>query len=420
MTALAGSMRRKGFSERAIVAALLEENAARCRPPLDEIEVRRTAHSVARYAPQDAVNGNEWKVLTGDALASKLPPVNWLCRELGIAPGAPTLVAGSNDSGKTMALQALALAVATSQPLWGRFEAKSGKVLHVDYEQGRYVTQMRYQRMAMAHGLWRELWQNLEVVTLPPAHLDTDGSLTKLEQLCEGHILCIIDSLKAAFPSAEENSSDVRKWLDALLPISERTGCTFIVIHHTRKPSKDAMGGTKMNIRGSSAISDACASIISIVGTETKHRRLVVHEKARITGNPVEQFTLTTRDVSLPVEQLPADVAEATHADLMANETGSLRFGLTVEAGTVEEVVSSLEDKVREFVSKNPECGVREIRFGVVGNDNQISAALKELVRAGSVVESVGWRGKKTHRVVHVEREPGDDSSEWSPEDWDW
>jgi bifunctional DNA primase/polymerase-like protein/primase-like protein/uncharacterized protein DUF3987 len=51
LTRLAGSMRRPGMSEDAILAALREENRARCTPPLDDDEVKTIAHSVARYKP---------------------------------------------------------------------------------------------------------------------------------------------------------------------------------------------------------------------------------------------------------------------------------------------------------------------------------------------------------------------------------
>jgi putative DNA primase/helicase len=51
LTSLAGTMRRRGFGERAIRAALLEENAERCEPPLGEAEVEAIARSVARYRP---------------------------------------------------------------------------------------------------------------------------------------------------------------------------------------------------------------------------------------------------------------------------------------------------------------------------------------------------------------------------------
>lgn len=51
LTSLAGTMRRHGMSTDAIHAALQQENATRCQPPLDTADVRRIAESVSRYAP---------------------------------------------------------------------------------------------------------------------------------------------------------------------------------------------------------------------------------------------------------------------------------------------------------------------------------------------------------------------------------
>lgn len=53
LTSMAGAMRRKGFEVAAITAALLETNAARCKPPLAEAEVRQIAASIGRYEPAD-------------------------------------------------------------------------------------------------------------------------------------------------------------------------------------------------------------------------------------------------------------------------------------------------------------------------------------------------------------------------------
>lgn len=53
LTSLAGTMRRRGMGESAIVAALRAENATRCQPPLPEAEIRRIAHSVAGYEPAE-------------------------------------------------------------------------------------------------------------------------------------------------------------------------------------------------------------------------------------------------------------------------------------------------------------------------------------------------------------------------------
>ena len=57
LTSLAGAMRRRGFGEAAILAALLAENAERCAPPLDRADVEKIARSVARY-PAGPVAGS--------------------------------------------------------------------------------------------------------------------------------------------------------------------------------------------------------------------------------------------------------------------------------------------------------------------------------------------------------------------------
>lgn len=51
LASLAGTMRKRGMTEPAILAALLTENVERCSPPLDETEVRRIAASIGQYTP---------------------------------------------------------------------------------------------------------------------------------------------------------------------------------------------------------------------------------------------------------------------------------------------------------------------------------------------------------------------------------
>jgi putative DNA primase/helicase len=52
LTSLAGTMRRRGFSQAAIAAALQVTNEERCDPPLDPSQVEKIAESVARYSPE--------------------------------------------------------------------------------------------------------------------------------------------------------------------------------------------------------------------------------------------------------------------------------------------------------------------------------------------------------------------------------
>ncbi len=51
LVSLAGTMRVRGMGESAILAALLDTNAERCEPPLDEVEVKGIVASIMRYKP---------------------------------------------------------------------------------------------------------------------------------------------------------------------------------------------------------------------------------------------------------------------------------------------------------------------------------------------------------------------------------
>jgi hypothetical protein len=51
LTSMAGAMRRAGFNQEEIEAALLSVNHRRCRPPLAPTEVKGIARSVSRYPP---------------------------------------------------------------------------------------------------------------------------------------------------------------------------------------------------------------------------------------------------------------------------------------------------------------------------------------------------------------------------------
>jgi hypothetical protein len=57
LTQIAGSLRRNGASEAAMVAYLLVVSQERCKPPLHEAEIRQIAHSIARKPPDDIAVG---------------------------------------------------------------------------------------------------------------------------------------------------------------------------------------------------------------------------------------------------------------------------------------------------------------------------------------------------------------------------
>ncbi len=58
LTSFAGTLRQTGMSSDALLAALLAENQARCKPPLDRSEVEKIANSIATYPAGKALDGD--------------------------------------------------------------------------------------------------------------------------------------------------------------------------------------------------------------------------------------------------------------------------------------------------------------------------------------------------------------------------
>ena len=230
-------------------------------------------------------------------LAEPLSDVAYLVPALGIAGGAATLLAGYGFAGKSMAAQSMAIACASGHPLWGVYTVKQCPVAHLDWEQGFRVSAERYQRLAKAEGLdLSDLPIRLGVH--PAIGLDAPDAEDVYAHGFGDAGLVIVDSLRAAAPTADENSSEIRQFIDVLNRAAEKTGATVLIIHHARKPSADAADGARYKIRGSGAIYDACGSVFVLAGEKGQPARMS-HEKCRNRGVLVDDFGLTVEDVEI-------------------------------------------------------------------------------------------------------------------------
>lgn len=303
LTRIAGAMRRPGVGERAILAALRIVNDERCRPPLDDWEIEKIARSIARLDPSDPVKagGDPLPLITWVEVAKPLPRVAWTLEGLGIAPGGATIIGGAGGGGKTMALQALIIAVASGRPVWGHFSVTQGRAIHIDYEQGDRITRERYQRIANAMGvdLLALPPDSFGLATLPRYIMKADTATEDtIVRVCTGANVAVIDAFRGAFSEARENDSDVRKHLDMLQHASDRTGCTMIVIAHSRKATEG--GDVRSSLRGSSALFDAAQTVYMLDGESGKPTR-VHNTKDRvlggINGKLRETFGIKVEDV---------------------------------------------------------------------------------------------------------------------------
>lgn len=249
--------------------------------------------------PSLAQPKDEIPLLDGSSIAVPIPHVECLVDEIGLVAGggATHLVAGYGYSGKTLALQSLALSVAGGAPVWGVYRGRKGRALHVDLEQGDRLTRRRYQRLAAAMGIpLAPLGDAIAVAIMPRISLRRDH-YNAWRRLMQGRDLVIIDSLRAASGGLDENSSEIRACLDMLSELSEATHCRPVLIHHSRKPQEGAAGG-RFAIRGSSAIYDACDSVY-LFSSAKGEPVSVEHAKARTKGDSVPDFALAISDVAI-------------------------------------------------------------------------------------------------------------------------
>lgn len=246
----------------------------------------------------DELRAEPISVLHAPDLATELDPVSFLVDELRLIRdpgGQPHMFAGYGYSSKSVAMQALSLALASDRPVWGAYRGlKGARVCHVDLEQGRRLTQERYQRLARSMGVdLREVGTRLRLVDAPPLAL-TEEHLDAWCRLADGYDHIWVDSLRVAARGTDENSSAFAEHLYLLGKVGRKTGAQTQAIHHANKPTKER-SAAKYSIRGSSAIFAAldCAYVLS---GDKGEPATVSQEKARTYGQLVEDVTLSVSD----------------------------------------------------------------------------------------------------------------------------
>jgi hypothetical protein len=327
-------------------------------------------------SPGAVARSQAWAPLDVGGIFAPLEPVNYLLAPLDLCPGAPALVAGYGFSGKTVALQSLAVSIAAGQPVWGTFAARHGRVLHVDYEQGPRLTRERYQRLAVGMGVTPDkLDGRLSLVSMPQVYADGPGLEGFFADQFAGFDLVILDSLRAACPTLEENDSAVRCVLDMLNRVSGKTGACVVVIHHSRKPSQNAQGGARMAIRGSGSIYDACSSVL-VFEAEKGEPVLVQHEKARTSGRCAEDFLLRIQDTG--------DESERGGLMVVAESAPTGTPGSTAQAD-----LASVRARILALFEANPEQPSKgAVASQVGGRRSAVWAALDIMVAAGQLRQS--------------------------------
>lgn len=224
--------------------------------------LRRPPARSEREGSSTTVTRKGPNVMTMSQMLEYDEPVNWLVQQW-IAPGRPTLLYGEKDAAKSLVAQDLFVAISTGRKWLGCIELqRRGKCVYLDYEPKVPVAKRIRQLTNDAEAKSPDLIESEGYTRFPV--LSGQGVADWLEVVATGAALVIVDSLAAASPGVDENSS--REVLDMLTRVSTATGAAFVVIHHE--------GHKTGRPRGYSGISQACGTEIRLVKTADKQFRM--------------------------------------------------------------------------------------------------------------------------------------------------
>ena len=316
MASLAGSMRRRGMSEEGIFQALKTENTTRCKPPLDEEEIRTIARSYARYKPAFTLGSNDGSLNEpkqndesecGDSISgflSETSKIDWLVSPF-FSYNSMGFVTGLPETCKTWMMMDLAVSIAAAdQKLWmDRFTVNNGKVLFIDQERFKGETQRRFSALLNGNGINPDdLKDKLFVRAGKSTKIDMMSSLTafKRELSKIRPDVVIIDSF-ATFHSASDTSrQEIQAVLEIIKILRQEFKCSFLFIHHENKMAFQEQAENKApsfgTMAGSIAIPAAAESIMTVVKHGTG-KSMVYHTKSTM-ASPNEAFMVTVKDLN--------------------------------------------------------------------------------------------------------------------------
>ncbi len=343
LTSMAGGMRAKGFSESAILSAILVENETRCIPCLSTEQVEKIARSVARYEPDpfaniifrgvtpaNGVNGNGHAAPPDAAetaeivrlLASELKAADhtdaWLWKGY-MARGGITLFSALWKAGKTTLLAHLLRAFGEGGTFCGQEVTPARVVVVTEESQALWAGR----RDKLGFGNWCEFV--LRPFRQKPSFNQWYAFLDALAESLRRRPadLVVFDPLTNLWPVKDENSAaEVTTALMPLRTLDPNECRNLTLVHHLRKSDGPEATGS----RGSGALTGFVDTILELrrfTPGDNKDRRRVLTANGRYDDTAAEAVVeLTEHGYALHGSR-----AETAALDLIETLVGMIPTG---------------------------------------------------------------------------------------------
>ena len=141
------------------------------------------------------------------------------------------IMAGESTIGKSPLICQLGLCVAAGLPFLG-MRTEQGRVLYFDLENSILDCKSMSDWLVQFLGITEDP-QDVLLMPEPPRDLDRLLEVVKPK-------LVLIDSLRAFRPDVTEKNRAAGEWLMGIRKLARKYDCSFLIVHHLRKPSKEA------------------------------------------------------------------------------------------------------------------------------------------------------------------------------------
>jgi hypothetical protein len=397
----AGHLKAVGLEEKEILAALVEMNATRCSPPLEDEDVERIARSISKRPRKVAeasvafadekTKASPIKTYSLASIRAREIPEPDMALEEFADIGDTLGIFGKSKAKKSWALLQLAVSLAVGQDFLGVRVPKPRRCLLVQLEVTRDHYDRRVQRVAggMGFAAAEELLGNLRVAHGRGQSL-TPQLIAELVDLERPEVL-LVDPIYPLI--TEENTAEgVKPVLEALAKIAEK-GILVIYTHHDKKGKAGDLDLVDRG-SGSGVLGRAYDAAMFLDNHATDPEAQVVRF---ITRNypPVEDQTIRWEGFLFKPQEAPAEV-ETSGSE--SRKERSKTFGPSAE---------DLQTKIETKFAGRAEVEMKEIRVFLeeelkVGSRKR-AAVIDRMTQAPygawSLAEGAGFGRKKLVRA---------------------
>lgn len=347
--------------------------------PVDFNGVDQAHGATPNGSPYSKYKENEpkptFKIWSAAEIWKPLEPPDYLVDGLFVK-GSLGLIVAYGASLKTWILEDGALSVGTGAKWLDRFPTKQGRALIIDFESGDYELRRRAHRIAKGRGFAIPV-EGFAFASMPEMSLAEDSFFNALRPLASEYQFIGVDSLAAGSAGIDENDSRFAASLQKLKAIAATTGCTIIVLHHSKKSGGED-GDAREQVRGTSAIFNACDVVLQLSRLKDEGAFAVHQTKAR-GGKAVEPFVVRVDDVG-------ADASVVVGLN-MPEPGGDECMGTSKAIANAKRAILLLLASEKGLTSK------RQVWDRMKGTKSVKVTALSELIEAGTVREHEGaWR----------------------------